>query len=119
MRYMCLIKHEESQRSLSFPPGFMDAMNTFVGEALKNGTITDTAGLKGTADASRIAVGKGKLTVTDGPFAESKEVVGGYAIVEAATREEAMAFVTKFMDMHRIYFPEFEGECELRPLEEM
>jgi len=59
----------------------------------------------------------GKITVTDGPFTESKEIVGGYAIVNAASREEALELARQFMDLHRIHWPAFEGECELRPLE--
>ena len=55
--------------------------------------------------------------MTDGPFTESKEIVGGYALVDAKTREEALDLARKFMDIHRIHWPEFEGECEVRPLE--
>ena len=57
--------------------------------------------------------------VIDGPFVETKEVVGGYALVEAKSYEEAMALATRFMDLHRIHWPKFEGECEVRPLEAM
>ena len=57
--------------------------------------------------------------LTDGPFSETKEVVGGYALVQAATRDEALALAREFMDLHRIHWPAFEGECEVRPLEDM
>lgn len=63
-------------------------------------------------------VGRLELKVTDGPFSEAKEVVGGYALCEANTHDEAVALATKFMDLHRIHWPELEGETEVRPLED-
>ena len=71
-----------------------------------------------TSAATKIRSKGGKLTVTDGPFAEAKEIVGGFAIVETRTREEAMAIARQFMELHRIHVPDFECECEIRPLEE-
>jgi hypothetical protein len=57
--------------------------------------------------------------MTDGPFTETKEVVGGYAIAELASREEAEKFARRFMELHRVHWPSFEGESEVRPLEDM
>jgi hypothetical protein len=57
--------------------------------------------------------------VTDGPFTETKEVVGGYALVEAGSREEALKVARDFMDLHRLHWPAFTGECEVRPLDDM
>jgi hypothetical protein len=59
------------------------------------------------------------LKVTDGPFTEAKELVGGYALVEVKSREEALQVARQFMELHRRHWPEFEGECEVRPLEDM
>ncbi|HEX3865956.1 MAG TPA: YciI family protein [Gemmatimonadaceae bacterium] len=86
---------------------------------MKNGTIVDGAGLQPLAKGTRVRIVGGKITVTDGPFSEAKEVVGGYALCEAKTHEDAVALATRFMDLHRIYWPEFGGECEVRPLEDM
>jgi len=55
--------------------------------------------------------------VTDGPFTEGKEVVGGYAMVEVPSRKEAMDIARKFMELHRQHWPEFNCECEVRPVE--
>ncbi|MDE2137006.1 MAG: hypothetical protein KGJ68_06180, partial [Gammaproteobacteria bacterium] len=52
----------------------------------------------------------------DGPFTETKEVIGGYAILEAATRADALRIATEFMELHRRHWPEFEGEAEVRPM---
>jgi hypothetical protein len=61
----------------------------------------------------------GKLHVTDGPFTEAKEIVGGYALVEVKSRDEALDVARQFMELHRVHWPAFEGECEVRPLEDM
>jgi hypothetical protein len=101
------------------PQSLFGAMGEFVGEAMKNGSIVDTAGLQPTAKGKRVRLAGGKLTVIDGPFTETKEVVGGYALVEAKSNEEALAIARQFMDLHRVHWPAFQGECELRPLENM
>ena len=119
MKYLMLIKHPESYRSQEIPQALMDAMGEFVTKSLSSGVLKETAGLKPTSDGQRIRLSKGKLHVTDGPFTEAKEVIGGFAIIEAASREQALDIARQFMDLHRVHWPAFEGECEVRPFEEM
>jgi hypothetical protein len=119
MRFMMFIKHREDYRMEDVPQSLFDAMGEFVGESMKNGSVIDTAGLQPTAKGKRVRLSGGKLSVIDGPFVETKEVVGGYALVEAKSYDEALALATRFMDLHRIHWPKFEGECEVRPLENM
>ena len=119
MKYLMLIKHTESSRKQPIPQGLMDAMGEFVAEGFKSGILKDTAGLKPTADAFRIRQSGGTLHVTDGPFAETKEVVGGFAMIEVKSHDEAREVARQFMELHRVHWPEFEGECEARPLEDM
>ena len=119
MKYLMLIKHSESHRSQPIPQGLLDAMGEFVTEGFKSGVLKDTAGLKGTAEGLRVRSSGGKLQVTDGPFTEAKEVVGGYALVEVKSKEEALNVARQFMELHRVHWPAFEGECEVRPLEDM
>ena len=119
MKYLMLIKHDESYRSHEIPKGLLDAMGAFVEESFKSGVLKDTAGLKGTAEGFRVRSRGGKLKVTDGPFTEAKEIVGGYAIVEVGSKEEALGIARQFMELHRVHWPEFDGECEVRPLEDM
>jgi len=116
MRYMCLVKHAESFRSQPMPQKLMDAMGVLMDEAWKAGVMVDTGGLLPTKDAFRARVGGGKVTLTDGPFTEAKEVVGGYAIMEFKTHEDAVAWTKKFMQVHVVGWPEWEGECEVRPM---
>jgi hypothetical protein len=119
MKYLMLIKHSESHRSQPVPKGLMDAMGEFVTEGFKSGVLKDTAGLKASVEGHRVRLSDGKLKVTDGPFTEAKEVVGGYALVEVKSKEEALQMARQFMELHRIHWPVFEGECEVRPLEDM
>lgn len=117
MRYMTFIKHAEDYRNKTIPPALMEAMGEFVGENMKNGKIVETNGLKSSHKGKRIRLRGGRLQVIDGPFTESKEIVGGYAIVEVKSEQEALDLAMQFMELHRIHWPEFEGEGELRPLE--
>jgi hypothetical protein len=119
MKCLMLIKHTESYRSEPIPQKLMDAMGEFVAEGFKSGTLKDTAGLLPSADGFRVRLSGKRLTVTDGPFTESKEVVGGYALVEVPSREDALKVARDFMELHRVHWPTFEGECEVRPLEDM
>ena len=90
MRYMMFIKHTEDYRNKEVPAGLYEAMGEFVGEGLKKGLIIDTAGLKPTSDAHRVRLSNRKITVIDGPFVESKELVGGFAIMELTGFDEAV-----------------------------
>jgi hypothetical protein len=117
MRFLMFIKHREDFRLETVPDALMAAMGSFVTDGFKNGWLKDTGGLQPTASAKRVRLHGGKLSVTDGPFTEAKEVIGGFAMIEAPTYPEAMVLATKFMELHRIHWPAFEGECEVRPLE--
>lgn len=119
MKYMMFIKHAESLRSQPIPQGLLDAMGTFVTDEFKSGRLKDTAGLKSSAEGFRVRQSGGKLHLTDGPFAESKEIGGGYALVEVSSRGEALDVANQFMALHLKHWPGFEGECEVRPLEDM
>jgi hypothetical protein len=117
MRYMMFMKHSEDYRFEDIPQSLFGAMDKLIQESAKDGSFIDGGGLQRTSAGSRIRLSKGKLTTTDGPFTEAREVVGGYAIMEFKTREEALEHCRKFMELHREHWPEFEGECEIRPLE--
>jgi hypothetical protein len=115
MRYMMFVKSAEKFRK-SFPPkALMDAIAELGEKATKAGTVLDSGGLAPIENATRVRQAGGKITVTDGPFAEAKEVVGGYAIFEFATREEGIEAARDFMELHLKHWPEWEGETEVRP----
>lgn len=119
MRYMMFIKHPADYDIADVPQALFGAMGEFVEESAKKGLFIDGAGLKPLSSATRVRLSGGKIKVTDGPFSEAKEVVGGYSLIEAKTHAEAVELATKFMELHRIHWPTFEGEAEVRPLEEM
>jgi hypothetical protein len=116
MRYLSFIRHPESYRDSTPPSSLMEAMDVFVTKSLKDGTVVDTGGLLPSKDGFRVRLERGKLNVTDGPFTETKEVIGGWAILEAGSKAEAVRIATEFMELHRKHWPEFDGECEVRPM---
>lgn len=116
MRYLCFIRHSEKYREGQPPPALMAAIGEFMKETMQEGTLVDTGGLLPSKDGLKIRLSNGKITVTDGPFTETKEVIGGWAIFDTKTRERAVEMATKFMDLHRQHWPEFEGESEVRPM---
>ena len=118
MRYMMFIKHTEGYRNAEVPASLYEEMGTFIEETTKSGNFISGAGLQPTSAGARVKLTNGKISVMDGPFAESKEIVGGYAIMDAKSREEALAFARRFMELHLKHWPTFEGECEVRPFEE-
>jgi len=118
MKFMMFIKHAEDVRSQPIPQGLLDAMGKFVEASFKSGVLKETAGLRPTAEGTRIRLSGGKLHVTDGPFTEAKEVVGGFAIVDVTSRQEALKIAREFMDLHRVHWPGFEGESEVRPFDD-
>ena len=116
MKYLTFIRHSESYRESGPPPALMEAMGRFVQESLKDGTLVDTGGLLPSKEGARVRLAKGKITVTDGPFTETKEVIGGWAILKVDSRAEAVRVATEFMELHRKHWPGFEGESEVRPM---
>src|SRR5260370_42713363 len=87
MKFMILVKTPEN--SGPPPKELMDAINILAEEAVQNGTMLGNGGLAPLAQSTRVRVSKGQLTVTDGPFTEAKEVIGGYAQFELKSKEEA------------------------------
>lgn len=114
MRYLSVIRAAEHQGAP--PAGFMDAMDRYVAQTLKDGTVVSTGGLAPFAAAARIQSKNGKVVVLDGPFTESKEVIGGYAVTAADSRDAAIRATREFMQLHADHWPAWEGECELREL---
>lgn len=116
MKYLTFIRHSESYRQSGPPAALLEAMGRFVQKSLQEGTLVDTGGLLPSREGARVRLHKGTITVTDGPFTEAKEVIGGWAILETASKAEAIRIATEFMELHRKYWPEFEGESEVRPM---
>lgn len=117
MKYLSFVRSPEKLRDAQAPAALMEAMGKLIEKFTKEGALVDTGGLAPSKDGFRIRLVNGKLTTTDGPFAESKEVIGGWAILQADSKAEILRLATEFMELHREHWPEFEGECEVRPIE--
>jgi hypothetical protein len=107
MRFLCLYKSAKAEGT---PPrdGDMAAMGKFVEESFKSGILLATEGCLPTAMGARIRKTNGNFKVTDGPFTEAKELVGGFALIQAKSKEEAIEHAKAFMNVAG------DGEVELR-----
>jgi hypothetical protein len=92
----------------------MQDMGKLIEDMTRNRTLVLTAGLRPTSEGARVRLRKGKLTTTDGPFVETKEVIGGFAIVEAASMREAIELTKRFLSIHG---DTWDIECEVRQLD--
>ena len=93
MRFMMIVKSAEN---LGFPPKpLMDAIGKLSEDAVKAGTMIGSGGLLPTATGTRVRLSGGKVTVTDGPFTEAKEVLGGYWIIQVKSRAEAIEWAKR------------------------
>jgi len=92
----------------------MTDMGKLIEELTQAGSLIRTAGLRPTSEGVRVRLRRGKLTTIDGPFTETKDVIGGYAILEAPSMEEAVALTKRFLEVHG---DEWDIECEVRQLD--
>jgi hypothetical protein len=114
MRFMMIVRSAE--RPGRPPKELMDAIDKLGEEAVKSGTMIGSGGLAPTATGARVRLAGGKITVTDGPFTEAKEIVGGYAQFELKSKQEAVEGAVQFMELHKKYWPGWEGETEIRQM---
>lgn len=111
MRVLTTIK---SSPSFGPPPqALMDAIGEYSAEGFRDGYLLDTGGLM---PGRFVQLRSGEVEVTDGPFTETKEIVGGYAIFECRSLEEGVEFGVRFMELHKANWPGWEGEVEVRPM---
>lgn len=114
MRFLSLVRVDE--RAGKKPDTRLIAgMTQLITERTADGTLLDTAGLCPTSQGNKVRLSRGKQTVLDSPFTESREVIGGYALLQADSMEHALQLTRRFLDVHG---GEWEVECELRQLAE-
>jgi hypothetical protein len=120
MRFMMIVKADVHYESGAMPkPELAAAIGKLSEEMIKAGVLLDMGGLLPSAKGVRINVRHGKLTVTDGPFSEAKELIGGYAILQVKSREEAIERGRRFMQLHaEVLGPSYDGELEIRQMPE-
>jgi hypothetical protein len=114
MRFMIMVKSAESAGPP--PMALMAAIAKLGEEATRAGAMVETGGLLPSVMGVRVRLSAGKLVVTDGPFAETKELVGGYAVYDVKSKQEAIEWTSRFMQLHKDHWPGWEGESEIRQI---
>ncbi len=114
MKFMTMVKSPEEAGPP--PQALMDAVAKLGEDAAKAGVLVEMGGLAPSAKGARVRVSRGKLAVIDGPFTETKEVVGGYAVYSVKSKADAVEWARRLMELHLQHWPGWEGETELRQL---
>lgn len=121
MQFLMLIRianDGDYEAGKPLPPALDVAMGELIGEWTKAGAMVTASGLKPPSQGARVRLGRGKVTVTDGPFTEAKEVVGGFFVLEAADRAAAVGMTERFVEIHRrVLGDDFVLECEVRQID--
>jgi hypothetical protein len=112
MRFMYIVISPQPMKGPT--PALMEAMGKLAEREIKAGRMIDNGGLMPLREGARVSIADNKMRVTDGPFVEAKEVIGGYAIFELRDKAEALAMAKEFMQLHLDHLPGWEGTCELR-----
>jgi len=112
MRFLSLIRVNENC-GLVPSAQLMQDMGALMDELTRDGVLVRTAGLEPTKEGARVRLRNGHMSTVDGPFVETKEVVGGFAIFEAPSLETAIELTKRFLNIHG---DEWDIECEVRPL---
>jgi len=110
MRYLMLLSGTNPDTPP--PPELFEAIMKLGGEATEAGVLLDTAGLLPSAAGVRVELNASQLTVTDGPFTESKELIS-YALYEVRSKEEAIEWSTRFMKLQRDLWPGWAGKTDI------
>jgi hypothetical protein len=113
MRFLSMIRVDETTGQKP-SERLMKEMGELMEEMIRDGSLVRTAGLRPTRDGVRVRSNRGKVSMTEGPFVETKEVIGGYAILEAPSMKEAIVLTKRFLAVHG---EDWNLECEVRPLD--
>lgn len=116
MRFMTIVKFKESD-TVTPPQSLFEAVDQLNKEAAKEGCVmVSKGGLLPASEGVRVKLVGGKVTVMDGPFAEAKEVVGGFAIFQTESKAQIVEWTRRFMTLHKEHMPGWDGETEIRQL---
>jgi hypothetical protein len=111
MKFMFIVK---SPHVMGPSPKLLEEMHKLAKREIEAGRMLDNGGLMPIAMGAQVRIADGRLSVIDGPFTETKEVIGGYAVFELKNKEEAVASAVEFMQLHKDHLPGWEGTCEVR-----
>jgi len=119
MKFMLIVKGDENFGAAGPPPqSLMEAIDKLGQEATQAGKMVSMGGLHPTSKGASLRLKGGKIITKDGPFTEAKEMIGGFTILELPSMEAAIEEAKKFMELHRVHWPGWEGETEVRQMYE-
>ena len=113
MRFLSMIRINEKGGQVPSEQ-LMHDMGKLIADMTREGALVRTAGLRPTAEGRRVRLRRGQLSSVDGPFTETKEVIGGFAILEAESMHQAIELTNRFL---RVHGDEWDIECEVRQLD--
>ena len=113
MRFLSMIRIDETSGQEP-SDRLMTDMGALIQELTETGVLVTTAGLRPTSEGVRLRLRRGQISITDGLFTETKEVIGGYALLEVASKEEAIEVTERFL---RVHGEDWDIECEVRRLD--
>jgi hypothetical protein len=113
MRFMFIIKSETEAMPT---PELIQAMHELAKSEIAAGRMLQDGGLAPKSTAKEVRIRKRKMMVLDGPFTETKEVIGGFAIFELPDEAAAVESARRFLDLHLRHMPDWEGTCEVRQI---
>jgi hypothetical protein len=113
MRFISMIRIQENTGQVPSEQ-LMNDMGKLIEEMTRSGQLVSTAGLRPTSEGVRVRLRRGKLSMVDGPFTETKEVIGGYALLEAKSKAEAIELTQRFLKIHG---DDWDIDCEVRQLD--
>lgn len=114
MRYLIFVKMREDLEPA--PEALSSVMAREMGEMFASGSMLDAGGLAPSRESLQIELRAGEVIATNGPWAEAKEVAGGYAIVEVRSHEEAVEAGRRLVEIHKEHWPGWEGSVEIRAI---
>ncbi|HWO09260.1 MAG TPA: YciI family protein [Polyangiaceae bacterium] len=121
MQFLMLIKianNADYEAGEPPPPELEAAMGELMGQWSKAGAMVSAAGLRPTSRGARVRSSAGQVKVSDGPFTEAKEVIGGFFVLQVEDKATATEMTRRFVELHqRVLGGDFQLECELREIE--
>lgn len=115
MRYMMMVRTADTAENFQPPQALQEAMGEAVGKELAAGRLVDAGGFdRGPAGGTRVRLRAGGQSTAGGPYVEANQLVGGYAIYNLASDEEAAEVARDFLALHEKHWPGWEGEVEIR-----
>lgn len=114
MRFLSYIEFDQDGAFGPPPPQLRTAVSAFMSEVAGQGALVDQGGLAAPDDGNYVRIADGRLTITDGPFAEAKEVIGGYLMYDVRSKPEAAEYARRFMQLHVDLWDDFAGVCVTR-----